>query len=522
MEEENKTTEEVKEEVVNETVEEVKEEVKAEPVAEEVASVVEQPVVEQPAVDPVPVQQPVKRSKKDIIGYNPETGEPIYKEIVPGEIPPKKSKKGLIIGIIIAVIAVIGVVIAAVCLFGKKEEKELTSHEYREIVKDYGKSVEDAIEDYMDDKGKLPAFKDIKSKIKYDKYDVSCSTIKINYDGTIYLANCSVDDKELKKTITYGAEKEEPVIEDKKGVVYFYKHNGDIRLTLDKDDIDDDDIIVAKYECKDDYSCSTYDSESFAPGIMDNKKIFISELSSDRKTKKIVLFDIENKKVIGSYESALWLHKDGKISSEDGEYILVQKLDSDLWGIIDKDGELIHDYTLGRKKSGGIGSYKFHQTYYSVENDYFVNYKDDKYGIVRIKSDDVVIENKYDDIKLYDDKYFKAKENDKWYLYSFETKEKVLTDGYDYIIAAFDNVVVVVNEKKIYIKDLSGNDLLETPIEDTSKEIKEVKELCCANTPGVAATTNDEGKIVITVYKDNNYNDKKDYTFDPTTKTLSE
>ena len=364
----------------------------------------------------------------------------------------------------------------------------------------------------MDKKDKLPKFKDIESDIAYDEYEVSCDTFKINYDGTIYLAKCSVNGKELKKTITYGEEKEEPVIEDKKGVVYFYKHNGDIRLTLDKDDIDDDDIIVAKYECKDDYSCSTFDSESFAPGIMDNKKIFISELSSDRKTRKIVLFDIENKKVIGSYGSALWLHKDGKISSEDGEYILVQKLDSDLWGIIDKDGKIIHDYNIGRKINSGIGGAKLHQSIYSIENDYFVTYKDGKYGITKVTSNDTVIEAKYDDIKLIDKNNFKALENGKWYLYNYDTKDKVLPDGYDAIVGVYGNLVVVSNDKKISALDFDGKNMAEEDIEDNTKEIIDAKEVCCGNNPGVVVKENADYTITITVYKDNNNSDKKEYT----------
>ena len=96
-------TEQPTEEVVSEPVQ-----LGSNPVqTEEVTPVVEQPVVEQPVVDPVPVQ-PIKRRKKDIIGYNPETGEPIYKEYAPGEIPPKKSKKGLIITIIILVLLIVG------------------------------------------------------------------------------------------------------------------------------------------------------------------------------------------------------------------------------------------------------------------------------------------------------------------------------------------------------------------------------------------------------------------------------
>lgn len=69
--------------------------------------------------------KPIKRRKKDIIGYNPETGEPIYKEYAPGEIPPKKSKKGLIIGIIsVLLLAAITVGIIFLLNSGKDDKKE--------------------------------------------------------------------------------------------------------------------------------------------------------------------------------------------------------------------------------------------------------------------------------------------------------------------------------------------------------------------------------------------------------------
>ena len=520
MEEENKN-EEVVASDVNKPIEEVN--TSNQPTEDTVTT--NEPVVEAAPI----VEQPIKRSKKDIIGYNPETGEPIYKEIVPGSEVPKKSKKGLIIGLIIAVIVIIaGVVIAILCLGGKKDdeeqEKELTNREYRQIVADYGKSAEKAIEKYMDKEDEIPSFKDIKDEIKYDDYKVSCNTFKINYDGTVYIAACTVDGKEIKKTISYGEEKEEPVIDEKDNDCYFYKDGDEIKYTLDKEDIKDSKSIVATFDCPEDYNCNPIAQEGFNPGIMSNNKVFLSELSSDRKEYKVVLFDLNNEKVVGTYTSVRWLYKDSDTnhSDKDGEYILVSKSDSNYNGIIDKDGKIIHEYNIGFKKVGGIGSSKFAQTKYSIENDYILDYKDDKYGIVRIKSNDIVIENKYDDIKLVDDKYFKAKENNKWYLYSFTTKEKVLNDGYDYVIAILDKVVVVANEKKIYIKDLEGNDLLDTPIEDTSKEIIEVKEICCANTPGVDAKLNDDGTITIIVYKDNMYNDKKEYSFNPTTKTLSE
>ncbi|MBR3523077.1 MAG: hypothetical protein IKN87_00105 [Bacilli bacterium] len=464
MEEENKN-EEVVASDVNKPIEEVN--TSNQPTEDTVTT--NEPVVEAAPI----VEQPIKRSKKDIIGYNPETGEPIYKEIVPGSEAPKKSKKGLIIGLIIAVIVIIaGVVIAILCLGGKKDdeeqEKELTNREYRQIVADYGKSAEKAIEKYMDKEDEIPSFKDIKDDIKYDDYKVSCNTFKINYDGTVYIAACTVDGKEIKKTISYGEEKEEPKTNDTENYVYFYKENDEIKVSNKKDDIKDEKSIVSKYECPKNNICNLVQNENFMTKIMDNNKAFIIEYEGKPvKAVKIVLFDIVNNKVVGTYGTkANWLYKNDSKISDDGEYVLIQKLNSDAFIIIDKDGKVIKDnfYPTGANVTG-VGGYVLSKNKYSIENDYIVSLKDNKEGITRITSDDIVIDYKYDNICFIDNTYFKTLENDKWFLFSFDTKGKVLSDGFDYIFGIYNNVLVVYNDRKIYIKDLTGNDLIDTPID---------------------------------------------------------
>ena len=127
------TTNEVVEENVTPQEEPV---VNEAPAIEEVSKVTTETasnaVAQAEAATQVVANKPVKRSKKDIIGYNPETGEPIYKEIVPGEEPPKKSKKGLIITLI-SLLLIAGIVVGVILLLNgngdKKESKDNDTEE---------------------------------------------------------------------------------------------------------------------------------------------------------------------------------------------------------------------------------------------------------------------------------------------------------------------------------------------------------------------------------------------------------
>ena len=342
------------------------------------------------------------------------------------------------------------------------------------------------------------------------------------------LNNSDKDDKDNKQTKeeTKKEKKEEKKKEEKKKepkeekkepsetILYFYYDGSAIKMTKNYDDIADKTNIISKYMCE--ANCNEIATENFNPGIMINKKVFIDDNS------KMVLFDIEEGKVVGEYGlAAFWLHdEDSKYTSDGGRYIMIKALDSDYYGIIDKNGGIIHEFNIGTQKRGGLNNkYPMYTTYYSVEGDYIVNYKDDKFGITKITSNDVVVDYKYDDIKLMGRNYYKVSENNKWYLYSFATKTKVLNDGYDYIIGVYDNIVIVDNDKKIYIKDFSGNNLIDSPIDDTSKDIKDIAEVCCGNNPGVTSSL-EKNVITISVYKEGS-NDATYYNYDIATKTLA-
>lgn len=209
------------------------------------------------------------------------------------------------------------------------------------------------------------------------------------------------------------------------------------RLKITKDKVESYKLLNKSYEkineitCKE---CHIYVPQSFIYEDYKNGKVVINN-----DTNSIILYDM-NKGILGTYGSINWLYSKND-PHENGTYLYVGNKDNTKYGIIDKDGNLIKDYVLEKSCYGN-------QTprdclSYSIEDNLLVNKKDNKYGIIKIISDDIVIDYKYDDVKLINSKYFKVKENDKWYIYNYSNKTKQIEEGFDIIYELTDNVLIV-------------------------------------------------------------------------------
>lgn len=102
---------------------------------------------------------------------------------------------------------------------------------------------------------------------------------------------------------------------------------------------------------------------------------------------------------------------------------------------------------------------------YSIENNLIVLTKNNKKGIMKLNSNDIIIEFIYDDIQLYDNKYFKAKINNIWYLYDLNTNKKVFDKGYKQMFIIDDNTLLVEDNGYLYIKDFKNNNITDYVIE---------------------------------------------------------
>ena len=128
--------------------------------------------------------------------------------------------------VILAIIALIATPIILNIISTSKEESDKRSIEL------YGEAIKNAIANYTmnnpeDDDITL---EDIEDKIEYKGSKVECGTIQIYTDGTIYLAECKVDTKEVE--YTYGKIQEEATNQIYK---YYSFSSGNIGGSLPED-----------------------------------------------------------------------------------------------------------------------------------------------------------------------------------------------------------------------------------------------------------------------------------------------
>lgn len=268
-----------------------------------------------------------------------------------------------------------------------------------------------------------------------------------------------------------------------------------------------------EYKCISSNSCNVNIASQSFSYKNDNKDVVM--ISDGDNWNTSIIYDIE-KGALGTYGGRpSWLYTKNS-THQDGTYIYLMAKDSDKFGIIDINGKIIHEFNLGNINanvpSGILNSV------YSIENNMIVDQRNNKYGISKITSSDTVVDYKFDSIRLTtNNKYFKAKLDNKWYLYSFNTKDKVTNEGYDELFIVNDEIIITEKDKYLYIKDYNGNNLVEDRIEDLSKEYQEY--VCCAANPGIAIDVKDN-IITITTYKDNDWEKYNQYEYNISTKSL--
>ena len=135
-------------------------------------------------------------------------------------------------------------------------------------------------------------------------------------------------------------------------------------------------------------------------------------------------------------------------------YYLVMLNTNNESALLDLNGNILKDFEENQFMFKSYEGLYIDSASFNIEKNIIITLKNNKYGIEKINSNGTIIEHKFDNIKLdegittqykdlndriynYGEKlysennYFKAKENDKWYLYNYETKEKIIKTGYD-------------------------------------------------------------------------------------------
>lgn len=224
-----------------------------------------------------------------------------------------------------------------------------------------------------------------------------------------------------------------------------------------------------------------------------------------------ILYDINNG-IIAKYDIGpvtYNLFNDEKSSdSELGDLIYTRDSSSgDGYGIVDLFGNIIHSFSLGGTHNVGSGSGKIYNGEYSIISNVIVDKKNNKYGLSRIRSDEMFVDYIYDDISIINDKYFKARTGDSWMIYSLKTGEKLIDKPYELILLPNDEILLVQEDGYLYFEDLSGNKLNNNGIEVLAPYLSEWQLNNNSRKSGISYKIKGD-RIIIYAYNSNEINAK--------------
>ena len=331
----------------------------------------------------------------------------------------------------------------------QNEVKDMT--ETLDTVQETIENIDKVSEEVKDVKEKKKLKDKIKDKwksfSKKKKIIIVISTILVlSLFVTLMLILCKDDDKKVEKP------KRKDVIIEKDN----YRYENGTLVLLDKNDKE-----LGKYECKneDENNCyvAYYEKDEIIDKpkiideegneiderspIVDNKYVFIYDNKEDVKDPILVLYDIKNKKELGEYGSVKYASLDYMIvKDKTGSYGTIKIENDELKDII-----------------------KFNYDNISAFND-----QDHKYFIINNQGRNYLINDTEKSISKaismgisnYNNKYLVALgEDKKYYLYDYNNK-MIFDESFDYI-ELFDDFVVLVKDKKLYLNYYDGGKLIE-------------------------------------------------------------
>ena len=219
------------------------------------------------------------------------------------------------------------------------------------------------------------------------------------------------------------------------------------------------------------YKCTGDSSSCFVGAYMgaeyidlDIGRALITDIKYDSNynvvSKKYLLFDFNNG-ILNQLDDL-----DGTLTKNDSSdykvYYILGKINNEQV-IIDLDGNIIK--SLDKYQFTTMKGKLLISDVYSISNNLIVLTKENKKGISRITEDKIIVDFKYDDIKLFNDKYFKAKINNLWYIYNLSNGLPLIELGYKELFILNNDLMLVQEDKYLYIKDLDGNNIIEDKIE---------------------------------------------------------
>ena len=292
---------------------------------------------------------------------------------------------------------------------------------------------------------------------------------------------------------------------------YQYEVNKDTNEVLFYKNIDGDYQKINSYKCTG--NCEVYAGQCFSYVNMEEGRMFLVD------DNKAIFYDI-NKGVIGEYVTPIYALYDNSNNLHKQKYFVAKKTANGKSAIFDFNGEMIKDYIVD--DFGTVSTCAITSNSYSISDNLITAKNDNKYGIIRITSNEVVVDYQFDDIRIYNNKYYRAKLDDKWYLYNFDNT-KVIEDGYTEMFMPVDNILIVQEGEYLYIKDYTGKNIIDEKITVLAPYNENA---CCGGSMGMHVYNDASNQNIIYIVVDNGkeYNagfEQYRYEYDIKNKTLT-
>ena len=364
-------------------------------------------------------------------------------DLAPDDLDDLMPKKKYTLLITLLVIIIIGIICALLYINLTKEEdkKKEEDIDYQQVINEYGKTIENVAADYLMENNDIESFDQIKDLVKYDKYKVSCNNIYINIDGSVYLADCSVNGKKVEEM--YGMKKNILTKdEDKACNVTYDKKNNSLKFYFEGE-------LLSIYECESE-ECSLYKNENFSYNSCLDKMTVIKDGDT------YLLYDYKNAQAtFDPFSEISSVKKDGKVVG-----FIAKDEKTEKYGYIDVRGNIKVKFEYD--SLGIINNGKTYDYSYNVNNNVIVASKNKKYGVINLTKGDTVLDFKYDKVYLASKDKFVVKEEENYY-YVGKDRMRIIDRGYK-MIFAFDDLLVVNKDDKLYVVDFKGNNLVDDSI----------------------------------------------------------
>ncbi len=242
--------------------------------------------------------------------------------------------------------------------------------------------------------------------------------------------------------------------ENVNGVLFFY--NGEELLDTYK-------CILSEYDCEIAYSTIfSFDEDQYDPikmGVIDNRYVFIREYKSrytEAESSTIYLYDIKAKKLIAQYEDVRYSMIVDKLGYIDSAKYIIKK--NGLWGI---------DQVVKGKVTNYV-DYVYDEITYDTESKRYIFHDSNGYLVYDAFNNTKTsyIKEKIEKIYVVNNKNYmltKVKNEEEYnsYFYKVYNDEgiNIISDNTILYLEIFDNFMIYIKDKEVYIIDFNGNKL---------------------------------------------------------------